>query len=155
MFIVLRKWSLFALSAFIFLEGCVLFRIKREVIYTREAPAAIGPYSQAIKAGNTLFLAGQIALDPATGQLVEGGIEAQTHQVIRNIQSILKAAGFSPEDVVQSQVFLMNLDDYATFNSIYAGYFKTDPPARAVVQVARLPRNALLEVMVTAVKTQK
>ena len=151
----MRKWYSLVFISLSLLTGCFLCPIKREVIFTREAPAPIGPYSQAIKVGNTLYLAGQIALDPSTGQLVEGGIEAQTHQVIKNIQSILKAAGFSPEEVVQSQVFLMNLDDYAAFNSVYAGYFKTDTPVRAVVQVARLPRNALLEVMVTAVRTKK
>lgn len=125
----------------------------KEVISSENAPAAIGPYSQAIRAGNTLYLAGQIAIDPATGKMIAGGIEDQTHRVLKNIQAVLKEAGFTIDNVVQSQVFLSDLNNYAAMNAVYATYFKENPPARAAVQVARLPLDALVEIMVTAVKT--
>ncbi|MFQ5752198.1 MAG: RidA family protein [bacterium] len=133
--------------------GCVAQPRDREVIATKDAPAAIGPYSQAIRVGNTLYLAGQIPIDPSTGKLVEGGITEQTQQVLSNIQAVLNAAGFSMKDVVQSQVFLSDLSNYAAMNTVYGSYFKEAPPARAAVQAARLPKDALLEIMVTAVKT--
>ena len=124
----------------------------REIISTDNAPAAIGPYSQAIRVGNTLYLAGQIAIDPATGEMVAGGIEAQTHGVLKNIEAVLNAAGFSLNDVVQAQVFLADLNDYSAMNEVYASYFQEVKPARAAVQVARLPKDALVEIMVTAVR---
>lgn len=124
----------------------------REVIATENAPAAIGPYSQAVRVGNTLYLAGQIAIDPATGEMVEGGIEPQTKQVLKNIKAVLQTAGFSLDDVVQANVFLANLDHYAKMNKVYASYFRTTQPARAAVEVARLPKDALVEIMVTAVR---
>ncbi len=126
----------------------------KEVISSENAPAAIGPYSQAIRAGNTLYLAGQIAIDPATGKMSEGGVEDQTHRVLKNIQAVLKEAGFTIADVVQSQVFLSDLNNYGAMNGVYATYFKDNPPARAAVQVARLPLDALVEIMVTAVRTK-
>jgi len=126
----------------------------KEVISSENAPAAIGPYSQAIRAGNTLYLAGQIAIDPATGKMIEGGVEDQTHRVLQNIQAVLKEAGFTIADVVQSQVFLSDLNNYGAMNGVYATYFKDNPPARAAVQVARLPLDALVEIMVTAVRTK-
>lgn len=125
----------------------------KEVISSEKAPAAIGPYSQAIRAGNTLYLAGQIAIDAATGKMIEGGVEDQTHRVLKNIQAVLEEAGFTISDVVQSQVFLADLNDYGVMNGVYATYFKKNPPARAAVQVARLPLDALVEIMVTAVRT--
>lgn len=125
----------------------------KEVISSENAPAAIGPYSQAIRAGNTLYLAGQIAIDAATGKMIEGGVEDQTHRVLKNIQAVLEEAGFTISDVVQSQVFLADLNDYGVMNGVYATYFKKNPPARAAVQVARLPLDALVEIMVTAVRT--
>lgn len=125
----------------------------RRVISAENAPAAVGPYSQAIQAGNMLFLAGQIGLDPATRTIVEGGIEAETRQVMSNLDAVLKAAGFSMSDVVQAQVFLADLNDYAVMNEIYGAYFPTMPPGRAAVQVARLPLDARVEIMMTAVKT--
>ena len=134
--------------------SCTPPSVEREVISTKDAPAAIGPYSQAILVGNTLYAAGQIAIDPATGEMVEGGIEEQTDRVLKNIQAVLKAAGFSMDEVVQSQVFLSDLNNYAAMNEVYATYFKETPPARAAVQVARLPKDALVEIMVTAVKTK-
>lgn len=126
----------------------------KEVISSEKAPAAIGPYSQAIRAGNTLYLAGQIAIDAATGKMIEGGVEDQTHRVLKNIQAVLEEAGFTISDVVQSQVFLADLNDYGVMNGVYATYFKKNPPARAAVQVARLPLDALVEIMVTAVRTK-
>ena len=134
------------------LSACAQSPPQREVIATDKAPAAIGPYSQAVRVGRTLYLAGQIGLDPATGQLVAGGIEAETRQVMANIQAVLQAAGYSLEDVVQVQAYLADLEEYGAFNAVYGGYFGERPPARAVVQVARLPRDARVEVMVTAVK---
>jgi 2-iminobutanoate/2-iminopropanoate deaminase len=123
----------------------------RQAISTPHAPAAIGPYSQAVRAGNMLFLSGQIPTDPNTGALVPGGIEAQTHQVFKNIGEILKAAGASFDHVVSAGVFLADMNDFAKMNEIYAGYFSAPAPARATVQVARLPKDCLVEIQVTAV----
>jgi len=124
----------------------------KKTIATNSAPKAIGPYSQAIQVGNTLYLAGQIAIVPKTGKMTQNTIEQQTHQVMKNIDAVLKAAGFSLNDVVQSQVYLKNLDHYQAMNKIYATYFTNSAPVRAVVEVNKLPRNALIEIMVTAVK---
>lgn len=129
--------------------------VKKTVIASTNAPKAIGPYSQAILAGNTIYLSGQIAIDPATGTMVEGGIEAETHQVLKNIQAVLQEAGFALSDVVQSKVFLADLNHYGAMNTVYGSYFKEAPPARAAVQVARLPLDALVEIMVTAVKVAR
>src|SRR3954452_16603580 len=123
----------------------------RQAVSTDKAPAAIGPYSQAIKAGNLLFLSGQIPLDPKTGALVDGGIEPQTRQVFRNIEAILKAAGASFENVVTAGVFLADMNDFAKMNAIYAEQFSSPAPARATVQVSRLPKDCLVEIQVTAV----
>lgn len=147
------KKRLLLLCSTVFLTGCAAQPSEREVIATKDAPAAIGPYSQAIRVGNTLYLAGQIAVEPATGNFVTGGIQEQTHQVLTNIQAVLRAAGFTMNDVVQSQVFLSDLNNYATMNAVYAIYFQKSPPARAAVRVTRLPKDALIEIMVTAVKT--
>jgi 2-iminobutanoate/2-iminopropanoate deaminase len=122
----------------------------REAVSTSKAPAAIGPYSQAIKAGTLLFLSGQIPLDPATGQIVSGGIEAQTRQVFANIGAILQAAGTSFDAVVSATVYVADMNDFARVNEIYATYFTAPAPARATVQVARLPKDALVEIQVTA-----
>jgi 2-iminobutanoate/2-iminopropanoate deaminase len=123
----------------------------REAVSTSSAPAAIGPYSQAIRAGNLLFLSGQIPIDPKTGNLVEGGIEPQTRQVFQNIAAILAAAGASFDNVVSAGVFLADMDDFGKMNAIYAEYFASPAPARATVQVARLPKDSLVEIQVTAV----
>ena len=125
----------------------------REVISTPNAPAAIGPYSQGIRVGSTLYLAGQIALDPATGKLVEGDIEAQTHRALKNLGAVLKAAGFDYSDVVQVQAYLADLNDYKAMNEVYATYFSESKPARAVIEAARIPRDALVEIMMVAVKS--
>lgn len=122
----------------------------RNAVSSPKAPAAIGPYSQAIKAGNLLFLSGQIPLDPATGALVPGGIEAQTRQVFTNIGAILEAAGVDFDAVVSATVYVADMNDFAKVNEIYATYFASPAPARATVQVARLPKDALVEIQVTA-----
>jgi len=122
----------------------------KKVIATDQAPKAIGPYSQAILVDGTLYLAGQIALDPSSGKLVEGGIEVQTHRVMQNLNAVLDAAGYRFDDVVQTQVFLSNLNHYKAMNSVYATYFEERPPARAVVEAARIPRDALVEIMMVA-----
>ncbi len=121
----------------------------RETINTSAAPAAIGPYSQAIRAGDFVFTSGQIGLDPSSGKLVEG-IEAQTHLVLNNLRAVLGAAGASFADVVKTTIFLVNMADFQTVNVIYAAEFGADPPARATVQVAALPRHALVEIEVVA-----
>ncbi len=118
----------------------------KEVIATEGAPKAIGPYSQAVRVGNLLFTAGQIPLDPATGQIVEGDIEAQTERVLRNLGAVLEAAGSSFARVVKTTCFLANLDDFARFNTVYGRFFDDRPPARSTVQAARLPAGALVEV---------
>src|SRR3712207_508958 len=113
----------------------------RQRIHTDNAPAAIGPYSQAIKVGNFVYTAGQVGLHPATGNLVEGGIKAQTRQALSNITAVLNAAGCSLSDVVKTTVFIMDMADFAAMNEVYAELFGTDnPPARSTVQVAGLPR---------------
>ena len=117
----------------------------RQTIQTADAPAAIGPYSQAIRAGNTVYLSGQIPLDPKTGQLVDG-IEAQTHQVFKNLRGVAAEAGASLDDMVKLSVLLIDLADFAKVNEIMSGYFKAPYPARATCQVAGLPRGARIEV---------
>jgi 2-iminobutanoate/2-iminopropanoate deaminase len=124
----------------------------KKIINTENAPAAIGPYSQAVQSGDMLFLAGQIALDPKSGEMVEGGIVPQTKQAIENAKAVLSEAGFSLTDVVQVQIYLMDLNDYGVMNEMYASYFKEHKPARAVLQVSRIPRDALIEIMMTAKK---
>jgi 2-iminobutanoate/2-iminopropanoate deaminase len=118
----------------------------KEVIATSGAPAAIGPYSQAIRVQNLLFTAGQIPLDPATGKLVEGDIRVQTTRVLQNLEAVLTAAGSSLGNVIKTTCFLANLDDFAAFNEIYAQFFTAQPPARSTVQAARLPAGAQVEV---------
>ncbi|MDB9884291.1 RidA family protein [Candidatus Marinimicrobia bacterium] len=139
-----------ALLITIVLFSCEPINTKK-VISTDKAPQAIGPYSQAIQVNKTLYLAGQIALNPDTGQMVEDKIEVQTHRVMKNLGAVLSEAGFSFDNVVQSQVFLSDLNHYKQMNKVYAEYFSNNPPARAVVEVA-LPRNALVEIMMVAQK---
>ena len=122
----------------------------REIVKTDAAPQAIGPYSQAIKANGFLFLSGQIALDPRTGQMVGEDIKTQTKRVMDNIKAVLEAAGSSLEKVVKRGVFLKNMNDFGPMNEEYGSYFKELPPARTTVQVAKLPRDALMEVDVIA-----
>ncbi len=119
-------------------------------IATDQAPAAIGPYSQAVRAGKLLFCSGQIALDPATGQLVEGDITAQTRRVMQNVTAVLEAADLSLDDVVKTTVYLASMDDFAEFNAVYGEFFATNLPARTTVAVAGLPRGAAVEIDVIA-----
>jgi 2-iminobutanoate/2-iminopropanoate deaminase len=118
----------------------------REALSTPHAPAAIGPYSQAIRAGGFLFVSGQIPLDPATGALVDGDVTAQTHRVLRNLGAILTAAGTSFEHVVKTTVYLADMSEFAAMNEVYASYFPAPAPARATVQAARLPRDVRVEI---------
>ena len=120
--------------------------IARGVVATDQAPQAIGPYSQAISAGNLLFTSGQVALDPATGNLIGDDIATQTRQAFANLQAVLQAAGTDLEHVVKTTVFLKNISDFATVNEVYGRYFRDSPPARSTVQVANLPREALVEI---------
>lgn len=122
----------------------------RQAVSTPSAPAAIGPYSQAIRAGSLLFISGQIPIDPSTGTLTEGSIAEQTHRVFRNIGAILEAAGASFDHVVRTTVYLADMDDFAAMNEVYAGYFRSPAPARATVQAARLPKDARVEIDVIA-----
>jgi len=115
-------------------------------VSTTGAPDAIGPYSQAVRAGGLLFLSGQIPLDPATGQMVEGGIEAQTDRVMRNLQAVVEAAGATMADVLKTSCFLADMGQFPAFNEVYGRFFPVEPPARETVQVARLPKDALVEV---------
>lgn len=124
--------------------------MEREIISTQKAPAAIGPYSQAVKVGNLVFTSGQIPLDPQTGQLIEGGIAPQTNQVLSNLKAVLEAAGTGLDKAVKTTVYLKNLEDFATMNQVYQEYFKSNPPARSTVEVARLPREVLVEIEVIA-----
>ena len=118
----------------------------RQAISSDGAPKAIGPYSQAIRAGQLLFLSGQVPLDPATGQLVGGDIAAQTRRVMDNLGAVLNAAGLSFADIVRTTIFLADINDFAAVNDVYGGYFSAPAPARATVQVARLPKDARVEI---------
>lgn len=124
--------------------------MSKEVIATNQAPAAIGPYSQGIKAGNVIFTSGQIPLTPE-GTLVTGDIKEQTHQVFKNLKAILTAAGASFQDVVKATVFIANMEDFAQVNEVYGEYFGDHRPARSTVQVARLPKDAGVEIELIAV----
>lgn len=118
----------------------------REIIHTDRAPHAIGPYSQAVRAGNLVFASGQIPTDPATGEFVSGGIAEQTEQVLRNLSAVLEAAGTGLDRVVKTTVFLAEMGDFAAMNEVYARFFTSEPPARATVAAAGLPRNARVEI---------
>jgi 2-iminobutanoate/2-iminopropanoate deaminase len=124
----------------------------RTTVATDNAPAAIGPYAQAITAGDLVFCSGQIPLDPATNQLVEGGIDIQTRRVLDNLAAVLQAAGSSLDQVVKTTIFLAGMDDFGTVNTIYGEYFGSEPPARATVQVARLPRDVRVEIEAIALR---
>ena len=124
---------------------------EKSVIQTPKAPAAIGPYSQGVKAGDLIYTAGQIGLAPDTGELVPGGIQAETRQVLSNIQNILEAAGSSMKNVLKTTVFLRDLNDFAAMNAVYAEFFSENPPARSTVEVAGLPKGVAVEIEVVAV----
>jgi 2-iminobutanoate/2-iminopropanoate deaminase len=122
----------------------------RDVIATKEGPQAIGPYSQAIRVNGFIFVSGQVAIDPANQQFVAGDVAAQTDRAIKNLAGILKAAGSSLEKVVRATVFLKNINDFGAMNEVYGKYFSSAPPARSTVEVARLPKDALVEIDVIA-----
>ena len=124
----------------------------RKVIETKNAPAAIGPYSQAVQVGQTLFMSGQLGIDPATGDFAEGGIEAQTIQSFKNIRAILDEAGFTMDDIAKTTVFLADMADFPAMNGIYASNFGETFPARSAVAVKTLPKNGLVEIEVIAIK---
>ncbi|WP_371364992.1 2-iminobutanoate/2-iminopropanoate deaminase [Sporomusa rhizae] len=123
----------------------------KKVVHTDSAPKAIGPYSQAIKANGFLFISGQLPVVPATGEFAEGGIEAQTRQSLENLKAILAAEGLTFANVVKTSVFLKDMNDFAAMNGVYATYFTAEAPARACVQVARLPKDAMVEIELIAV----
>jgi 2-iminobutanoate/2-iminopropanoate deaminase len=122
----------------------------RHVIVTKDGPQAIGPYSQAIRANGFVFVSGQVAIDPATQQVISGDIAVQTDRVLKNLSAILKASGSELEKVVRSTVFLKNMGDFAAMNEVYGRYFSAMPPARSTVEVARLPKDVLVEIDVIA-----
>ena len=122
----------------------------REVIATKDGPQAIGPYSQAIKANGFVFVSGQVAIDPATQQVIAGDVAAQTDRVLKNLDGILKAAGSGLEKVVRSGVFLKSMGDFAAMNEVYGKFFASAPPARSTVEVSRLPKDVLVEIDVIA-----
>jgi 2-iminobutanoate/2-iminopropanoate deaminase len=124
----------------------------REVISTKNAPPTGGPYSQAIKANGFIFVAGQIAVDPAAGEIGRGDVQAQADQILRSISAILEAAGSSLANAVQSRVFLKNMNDFDAMNETYKKFFSTAPPARTTVEVARLPKDVLIEIDMVAVE---
>ena len=122
----------------------------RDVVSTKDAPQAIGPYSQAVKAGGFVFVSGQVAIDPATAEVISGDISAQTERVLKNLEAILRAAGTNLAHAVKSTVYLKNMSEFAAMNEVYARFFKAAPPARATVEVSRLPKDVLVEIDVIA-----
>lgn len=141
-----------AITAAVLAAGLATSAAANEVISTPNAPAAIGPYSQAILAGDTLYLAGQIAIDPATGELTPGTIEEETTLVLNNLSAVLEAAGMSLANVVSTTVFMADLAEFGAMNEVYATFFPENPPARATVQAARLPRDVKIEIAAIAVR---
>ncbi|WP_280771088.1 RidA family protein [Salipaludibacillus daqingensis] len=125
--------------------------MKKQPIQTNEAPSAIGPYSQAVKTGDIVYTSGQIGLDPSSGEMVDG-LESQAHQVMKNVKAVLAAADCDMNDVIKSMIFMQNMEDFVTVNEIYASYFEEPYPARSAVEVAKMPKGALVEVEVIAKK---
>ena len=123
----------------------------REAINTTNAPAAIGPYSQAIKTNSLVFTSGQIPIDPATGEIVQGDVKAQTAQVLKNLEAVLAAAGSSLDKIVKTTLFIKDMNSFASINEVYAEFFQEVPPARSTVEVARLPKDVLIEIEAVAV----
>ena len=124
----------------------------KTIVATDKAPAAIGPYSQGITAGSLTITSGQLPVDPATGAFAEGGIGAQTRQSLENVKAVLAAAGLGMENVIKTTVFLKDMNDFAAMNEVYATFFPSNPPARSAVEVARLPKDAMIEIEAIAVK---
>ncbi len=128
-----------------------MIEMKKQPIQTNEAPSAIGPYSQAVKTGDIVYTSGQIGLDPSSGEMVDG-LESQAHQVMKNVKAVLAAADCDMNDVIKSMIFMQNMEDFVTVNEIYASYFEEPYPARSAVEVAKMPKGALVEVEVIAKK---
>lgn len=126
--------------------------MSKKIVNTDQAPAPIGPYNQAVLAGNTLYVSGQIPLNPATGELVQESIQAEAHQVLKNVKAVLEAAGYSCRDVVKTSIFLRDMQHFAEVNAVYAEYFTEDEPARETVAVAGLPKDVRVEISVIAYK---
>lgn len=126
--------------------------MSKEIIFSKEAPAPIGPYSQAVKAGNTLYVSGQIPLDADTGELINENITEETHAVMKNLEAVLRAAGYEFADVVKCTIFIKDMGQFGTINEAYGQYFKTNPPARETVEVSRLPKDVNVEISCIAVK---
>ena len=147
----MRKLFILLIIAF-FVVGCEEHSEKKQVISVPNAPKAIGPYSQAIQVDNMLYLAGQLGIDPATGKFAGEDFESQARQALTNLKAVIEHAGFSLEDVVQCQVFVTDLENYKGFNKIYQEFFKKDFPARAVLEVSRIPADGLIEIMMVAIK---
>lgn len=124
----------------------------KKIISTTKAPAAVGPYSQAVKAGNFIFTSGQLPMEAETGNFVEGGIEAQAEQVLKNVKAVLEAEGYSMADIIKATVFSTDMGDFAAVNGVYAKFFDKEPPARSFVEVSALPRGARVEIEVVAWK---
>jgi 2-iminobutanoate/2-iminopropanoate deaminase len=129
--------------------------MKKKIVHTDDAPAAVGPYSQAVKIGELVYTAGQIPLVPATGKVVEGDIQAQTDQALKNLEAVLKEAGSSLKNVVKTTVFLQNMGDFGAMNEVYGRYFTKNPPARSAVEVAALPLGVQVEVEAVALVKKK
>jgi 2-iminobutanoate/2-iminopropanoate deaminase len=136
----------------VLLTSTAFAQATKETVATKDAPQPVGPYSQAIKAGGFVFAAGQIAIDPATSKLIEGDIKAQTERVLKNLSAVLTAAGSSMDKVVRTTVFLKNMSDFPVMNETYGKFFPNAPPARSTVEVARLPKDTLVEIDVIALQ---
>jgi 2-iminobutanoate/2-iminopropanoate deaminase len=128
--------------------------MQKQVVVTENAPKAIGPYSAGVKVGNFVYTAGQLGIDPASGAFVEGGVEAETRQALQNLRAVLEAAGSCLENVIKTTVFLRDMNDFAAMNGVYAQFFTENFPARSAVQVARLPRDAAVEIEAVALLTE-
>lgn len=127
----------------------------KEILTCTKAPKPIGPYSVAVKVGNLIFTSGQLGLSPESGNLVDGGIQEQTRQVMENIKNILEENGASMDSIVKTTVFLKNISDFVAFNEVYGGFYKNDPPARSTIQVAALPKDGLVEIEIIALANEK
>ncbi|CAM3886423.1 RidA family protein [Roseateles saccharophilus] len=134
------------------LSGCAATPLAREVVVSKDAPAPIGPYSQAVRAGNLLFLSGQAGLDPKTGQLSGGSIEEQTTTALENLKAVLAANNMTMADIVSTTVYLKDIGDFGKMNAVYARFFPDKPPARATIQAARLPRDSLVQISAIAAR---
>jgi len=143
---------LYLIAVFYFFSPQISAQNEKKIISASEAPKPVGPYSQAVEVGDMLFISGQIPLDASTDKIIEGGIGLQTLQVLKNIEAILKAAGYTKENVVQCQVYLSDLSLYSTMNNVYENFFIEDFPSRSVIEVKKLPRDVLIEIMAIANK---